>query len=451
MAGDDKYGQGFAKDYDPAAKALFITLSACVRAVGQAATCLSATANNYLKADHHSTARAGKTGPDLYSLPGVFSDVMYPDPPTAVGPGSNDWPPPIDKYWPDGHQDRLRSAAAAFRTASTALDDVARDLHGRVQSVTDNNSSSSVTAMSDFWGKIWSDSDPGGTAPLSTARLACDQLAKACDSMAGAIDQAHSEFETKLSEAGLALGVTTALGVLGTVFTGGGSDVGAAALDAGEAAGIFASVESILEVALSDLAAEGIAALEALLSAAAEGVPEIEVVEAEATEVGTALESEMAQTEERELAGVGGRGGQGGSGAGGGDEPPPGFDGPGPAADDADREAMLQELKDNGTKFSPDKVVSVGRDAEGRVVFMEQGNAKAGLQHIIDEHAQDFANKGIPEDQIPDAVMQAATQGEEVGMQGSRPIYEIVRNGQVLKIAVTVGSNGFIVGANPTS
>jgi hypothetical protein len=387
MAGDDKYGKGFAKDYDPSTKALFGTLSACVRAVGQAATCLTATANNYLKADHHSDARAGKGGPQLYTPPFVVTDVMYPDPPTAVGSGSNSWPPPLDKYWPDGHQDRLRAAAAAFRATATGLDDLARDLHARVQSVTENNSSASINAMSDFWGRIWIDCDAGGAAPLSTAQLACNQLAKACENFTQAIDQAHSEFESKLAEAGIAVGLTTALGVLGTVFTGGGSDAGAVALDAGEAAGIFASVETILDVALSDLAAEGIAALEAMLSTAAEGIPEIEMVEAETTEVGTALDNEMAQTEERELAGVGGRGGSGGGG--GGDEPPPGFRGEEPSApepdpDDpnlgrlrpAERDTLgraQQQYPDLGLKASAEERDGEYVDSQGRT-YDQMGN-----------------------------------------------------------------------------
>lgn len=36
---------------------------------------------------------------------------------------------------------------------------------------------------------------------------------------------------------------------------------------------------------------------------------------------------------------------------------------------------------------------------------------------------------------------------QRLGM--GRPIYEIVLNGQKQRIAVTVGSNGYIVGANP--
>ncbi len=64
----------------------------------------------------------------------------------------------------------------------------------------------------------------------------------------------------------------------------------------------------------------------------------------------------------------------------------------------------------------------------------------------------DFANIGVSQSQIPNVVMQVVTEGNIVGYQGGgtgRPIYQTTINGQPQRIAVTVGSNGFIVGANP--
>jgi hypothetical protein len=60
-----------------------------------------------------------------------------------------------------------------------------------------------------------------------------------------------------------------------------------------------------------------------------------------------------------------------------------------------------------------------------------------------------FAEQGIAEAQIPDAVMAAVIRGRQVGMQGTRPIFEVEFGGNIQRIAVTVGNNGFIVGANP--
>ncbi|WP_407311121.1 hemagglutinin repeat-containing protein [Pseudomonas sp. nanlin1] len=54
--------------------------------------------------------------------------------------------------------------------------------------------------------------------------------------------------------------------------------------------------------------------------------------------------------------------------------------------------------------------------------------------------------------EIPGVVMRAVSEGKLVGYQGSgvgRPIYEIKINDQTQRIAVTVGDNGLVVGANP--
>ena len=56
------------------------------------------------------------------------------------------------------------------------------------------------------------------------------------------------------------------------------------------------------------------------------------------------------------------------------------------------------------------------------------------------------------QEQIPDYVMNALENGKIVGYQGrgtGRPIYEFTYNGEIHKVAITVGNNGFIVGANP--
>jgi hypothetical protein len=324
MAGDDSYGHGFAATYDPAAKALFGAVSAADRAIGQAATGLVTTANNYLKADHHSNPKAGGGPPEQFQPPVVFADISYPEPPSAVGPGHSSVPHAIAKYWPNGHQDSLRSAATAFRTASAAIDTLGTALHGHVLSITDNNSGDAITAMADFWARISKDDPDGGKAPLSTAKHACDRLAKACDAFAHAIDTAHSKVEHKLAEAGIAVGLTSALGAVFTFFTGGASDAAAGALDGAEAAAILGDVGTVLDEAVTTISTEMIADLEVSLQAAADSAPELETVNAETTEVSQALERELAETEAREPAGLAGRGGEGGKPPTGGndDEPP---------------------------------------------------------------------------------------------------------------------------------
>lgn len=113
----------------------------------------------------------------------------------------------------------------------------------------------------------------------------------------------------------------------------------------------------------------------------------------------------------------------------------------------AERNALLGELTANGIKFNPAAIVDVRQLSDGRIVFLETGNSNAGLQHIIQAHGADFARAGIKN--ISAAVMDALSKGDIVGYQGKgvgRPIYQL-ESGQ--RIAITVGSNGFVVGANP--
>ncbi len=112
---------------------------------------------------------------------------------------------------------------------------------------------------------------------------------------------------------------------------------------------------------------------------------------------------------------------------------------------------LLNELATNGVKFTPENVLAVARTPSGQIVFLEKGSATAGLRHIVAEHGSQFAKIGISEVQIPRVVMKAVTDGKIVGYQGSgigRPIYETVINGQKYNMAITVGNNGYIVGAN---
>jgi hypothetical protein len=119
------------------------------------------------------------------------------------------------------------------------------------------------------------------------------------------------------------------------------------------------------------------------------------------------------------------------------------------------RSSLVSELERNGVKHTPENIVSIARDPSGKVVFLETGDSVRGLQHIVERHVAEFAQRGIPESQIPDAVMKAVTEGKQVGFQGAdtgplprRPIFEVEFNGRMQRIAVTVGDNGFIVGAN---
>ncbi len=104
-----------------------------------------------------------------------------------------------------------------------------------------------------------------------------------------------------------------------------------------------------------------------------------------------------------------------------------------------------------GTKITPENVVDIRRLPDGRTVWLEKGTDAAGLQHIFKRHEVDFFNKGISRDDIPNVVMNALERGQIIGTNGSANVYRITYNGVEQNIAVGVGSNGFVVRANPVS
>ncbi len=120
--------------------------------------------------------------------------------------------------------------------------------------------------------------------------------------------------------------------------------------------------------------------------------------------------------------------------------------------DKSESASLISELKQVGIKHIPDDILRIAKKLNGSIVFLEKGNSRSGLQRILEGHETDFTNRGISENQIPDAVITAVTKGRIVGIQGvGRTVYEVTFDSQIQYISVTVASNGYIVGANPTS
>lgn len=118
------------------------------------------------------------------------------------------------------------------------------------------------------------------------------------------------------------------------------------------------------------------------------------------------------------------------------------------------RDQLIDSLVANGVAVTPRNVVDI-RKVNGRTIWLETGTGTgdrpAGLMHIIAEHGNQFAQRGIPHSEIPDVLFAALKPDNVVGYQGrgmGRPIYEFEYRGNTYKIAITVGDNGFIVGAN---
>ena len=117
--------------------------------------------------------------------------------------------------------------------------------------------------------------------------------------------------------------------------------------------------------------------------------------------------------------------------------------------------ALMDELAAQGEKFSPEKIVGITKDPSGKIVWIEEGNSKSGLEHIVNEHEKQFNGQGISTEEIPNYILEAVHQGNIVGTQGSGPrprtVYEVIYEGEPHHIAVQISDNGYIVSANPKS
>ncbi|MFL6120574.1 hypothetical protein [Actinophytocola sp.] len=297
MAGNDGGAQKFAAKYDPAAKAVWKAFGSAIRVLGGTAKGLVQTANNYVKAEEHSTAGKKPAG-DKFPPPMVADDIYVTGPDPAEGEGHSSVPDWLAKYWPNGDPDKLRDAAKAWRTARDGVDDVTTALQGAVTGITDYNDADDIAAMGEFWDSL---AKPGDRkAVLTGLHDACDDIAKACDAYAKAIDDARDNLKTALAEAGIAVALTTVVGILLTPFTLGGSDAAAGAADAAEVAAIAGPLVEEFEATVATEVGTAIAEDVAIdLEATAEAVPDIEAAEAEAADVDETVDEELTSAEEQ--------------------------------------------------------------------------------------------------------------------------------------------------------
>lgn len=115
--------------------------------------------------------------------------------------------------------------------------------------------------------------------------------------------------------------------------------------------------------------------------------------------------------------------------------------------------ALIAEVLRQGHKISPERVVRIARLPDDRIVWLEEGDKDRGLRHILeDDRVQEFATHGINRSDIVDILFAALEQGELIGRTGKdRLIYELHTERRPFRVAVSIGSNGYIVGANPFS
>ena len=101
----------------------------------------------------------------------------------------------------------------------------------------------------------------------------------------------------------------------------------------------------------------------------------------------------------------------------------------------------------------PDKIVWLEEGLDDAQALAKYGKKDSGrgFRHILEDHEADFLRQGISQNEIPDAIMQALRENNVIDNQGrTRLVYFTNYKGRDYAIAIEIGSNGYIVGANPT-
>ncbi|PZG40841.1 hypothetical protein C1910_00590 [Listeria ivanovii] len=107
---------------------------------------------------------------------------------------------------------------------------------------------------------------------------------------------------------------------------------------------------------------------------------------------------------------------------------------------------LLNELAASGVKHNPKDIIMITKNTDGKLLWLEKGNGKSGLKHIIDGHAVDFDARGIQD--IPSFLNETLKMNPiktGIGKNGPYANYQI--NGE--KYRVAYGTNGFIVSFYP--
>ncbi|ASO22832.1 hypothetical protein FHR81_005103 [Actinoalloteichus hoggarensis] len=114
---------------------------------------------------------------------------------------------------------------------------------------------------------------------------------------------------------------------------------------------------------------------------------------------------------------------------------------------------QIAELRRDGVKISPEKVVRVGRHQRGHLVWLERGDIESrGEAHILrPDRAEQFEKKGVPADRIVELIFAGIERGRHIGyVRRDCEIYEVDCEGRPQRFAVVIADNGFIVTAHPS-
>ena len=249
MAGDDPAGTQWAAAYDRVAPVAIRAAEDVINSCYRVSAMLAATARNYAHAEAASTARGRPADPQVAaSISGLPDDTRI-GLPSAVPSASSGAGPPdypigwhfVAQYlggyvWPNGHQDRLRAAAAGWRASASALESHAVtatfvDLGPLVDRLPEGPDIATVCM--------------GLGDHLHAVARAHRGLAHACSELATHIDQAHSLIEHELVELAAWTVAIQGAGVAASIFSLG---IAEAPTQIEQAARIATTVSAVIRI-----------------------------------------------------------------------------------------------------------------------------------------------------------------------------------------------------------
>ncbi len=410
MAGGDHVGVAFALDYDGMAAAAWQGWRSSSHMIDAIAGGLAATGNNLAEAERRSTA--GTARPFTRITVGTGSTPSPAVPPTAVGvPAAA----PPSEYWPTADPPRLRTAAVAWRASARNLRAAADRAFRAVDGLLAANPDPVLDQMRRFVRTALSDDPTTGLIGVLTGTGG--RIAAACDALADLTERTRSRILAVLAH-----------------YSGGEE--------------WYHPVAEVIDVVVRFRAAHALAAagdaylLDLHLSTIHdEHARAVDSVRGELHPAGADRLARLATamvppaSSPADTCAVAAP------------------DGPaGAAVPEAQRQALIAEAQAAGHRISPPEVVQIARAPDGRVVWLERGDERSGLSHILRaDRIDDFRREGVAPAEIPALAVRAVVQGRPVGVVGrDATAYDVdVGGGQRRAIAVVVGSNGYIVSAYP--
>ena len=251
MAGNDPAGLSWAAAYEPAAMRSAHAAQDVINGAFRLSQLLGATADNYARADaaatigeRHAvdTVIMNLPGPTEVTLDTRFSGVSGGPPNAPLGWSHVEHV--VGAVWPNGHQDRLRRAAAAWRRSAGALDARAEDVDLALIDPLEDG----LPEWRDIRTACWS-----LAGQLRTVAHAHRSLASSCEQFAHHLDVAHSEVEHEIL---VFIEQTAAIEVIGNLLsaaTVGLAEAPTQDVEAGRVAAAIAKIVQIIAVAAADV------------------------------------------------------------------------------------------------------------------------------------------------------------------------------------------------------